>query len=595
MAIVSNVPFELKVIRTYPLYKEYTGVLFFNDENDIWSTDETTFSVEENEEISMFFNSADSDARLYISSLDIVNYNDEHLKEDEDGHIFRTPSEKSFYLYKSEPGYDVLRVDEMLITVECDEKKYYGKLRVLPKPVSLNEWYMMRDDIESEMRGLSQDLLKNNIGLGGKNNAVLPPKLMYDFFIIEKYSSKILPALIDISENPRYEIKTYYERVSKKNADEQSYDAETIKQIVRNSGSEVTINIPIKKSEFDIQDNRILKMILTVYEKKLEKFISIMESAGLFSLLSGEKEKVSKGINEKSIEQFKEIALKLKKITSIIRTQSWYSGVGMVDSPYIPHSLIMDTRYNIIYQMYQELRKDELRIEFDSRFSYTWKRSSLLYEMWCYFKICRLLLKDYEIESENWNIMLDGKFLFPFLESGTKVSFINDKCIIELIYDRPLPKASYGVSLEEPLYIAHRTDFPNHNRPDILMNVYDHSKSMYMGSVIFECKYRKLNSFWNSGERSSRGQLEAYYNNARSTLLYGGIGDIFNMRPVNKVVALTPDILGEGTKGEDFHIIVKAFKPSEENDTINLVYDLIDEEIREMLKKSDKIREIKLQ
>ena len=56
----------------------------------------------------------------------------------------------------------------------------------------------------------------------------------------------------------------------------------------------------------------------------------------------------------------------------------------------------MDTRYNTLYQMYLELRKDTFQVEFDSEFSYTWKRSSYLYEMWCFFRICHLLSGKYE-------------------------------------------------------------------------------------------------------------------------------------------------------------------------------------------------------
>lgn len=587
MAIVSEVPFELKICRHFPSYNEVSGKVFFTEEKDVWINDDATFSVEENEEISVIFKSSDSDAKLYINALDIVGIEDNQLFEDIEGHLYRAPSETPFYLYKNDGYYDELRVDEMLIKVICNNLIYYGKLIVLPKPVSMNEWRMMRDDIESEMRGLSQDLIKKNVGLGGKHNAVLPPKLMYDFLVIENYSYKILPALIDISKNPRYEIKTYYERVPNKNVYDQSYDSETIKRIVKSSGSESTISIPVKKSEYDIQDNRILKMILNIYEKKLEEFISVIDNTSSFSLKTTSDDDKSIIKSDSGIVKFKEIAIKLKKITSIIRTQKWYGTVKLLDSPYIPHSLIMDTRYNIIYQMYQELRRDELKIEFDSRFSYTWKRSSLLYEMWCYFKICRILLNHFDIMSEEWNITHEGKFLFPLLEEGTSVIFMNEKCIVELIYDNPLPRNSNSISLDNPLYIAQRTDARNHNRPDILLNAYSKDKKVYFGSLIFECKYRKLSSFWNRGERSSRGQLESYYNNARSPLLFEGYGEKLNMRPVNKVVALTPDSLGDGTEGEDFNIIVKPFKPSIDSLNINSVEKLIIDELDEMIEKAN--------
>lgn len=117
------------------------------------------------------------------------------------------------------------------------------------------------------------------------------------------------------------------------------------------------------------------------------------------------------------------------------------------------------------------------------------------------------------------------------------------------------------------MYIAkHHSEYRNHNRPDILINVYDSEFDMYLGSIIVECKYRKLYSFWNeNSKRSSRGQLEAYYNNARSAELFDGLGDKLNIRPVNKVIVLSPDELAGGKEQKDFNIETKTFKASKDS------------------------------
>ena len=64
--------------------------------------------------------------------------------------------------------------------------------------------------------------------------------------------------------------------------------------------------------------------------------------------------------------------------------------------------------YNTLYQMYLELKRDTFKIGFDPEFSYTWKRSSYLYEMWCYFKFIHLLASEYEINIKN----CDSIFVF---------------------------------------------------------------------------------------------------------------------------------------------------------------------------------------
>ena len=82
--------------------------------------------------------------------------------------------------------------------------------------------------------------------------------------------------------------------------------------------------------------------------------------------------------------------------------------------------------------------------------------------------------------------------------------------------------------------------------------------------MILECKYRKLQSFWTENLRSSREQLATYYNNARSTCLFGENGSLFNMRPVDCVFVLTPDLYGDGIIKSDFNIFIKSFRPTED-------------------------------
>ena len=90
-----------------------------------------------------------------------------------------------------------------------------------------------------------------------------------------------------------------------------------------------------------------------------------------------------------------------------------------VTEAYIPHSFIMDTRYNTLYQMYLELRKDTFQVEFDSEFSYTWKRSSYLYEMWCFFRIMITYYRENTNQMlEDGIIYLQGKYYSRFLKRG---------------------------------------------------------------------------------------------------------------------------------------------------------------------------------
>ena len=67
--------------------------------------------------------------------------------------------------------------------------------------MDINEWTMMKDDLEKEMTGLAQDIVRRNIGLGNMKYGNLPPKVLFDFIVIKKSAQKVLMSLIDIAEH----------------------------------------------------------------------------------------------------------------------------------------------------------------------------------------------------------------------------------------------------------------------------------------------------------------------------------------------------------------------------------------------------------
>lgn len=562
MDIVSKVPFTLKLIQRFPIYKESSGLKFSMDEHAIWQNGFYTLAAEENETLEILFDSEDKDARLYLEALDIMPFDDKNLFEDEAGRLYRSVSSESFVLCSSDNMKETLRVDAFQISVYCNHQWYYGVLNILPKPMSEKEWQMMKDDLEKEVKGLAQDIIQKNVGIQNKN-VKIPGRLLYDFLVLKKYSKKMIMTLMDIAENPRCEIRTEYDSISMDLNKDHNFDAATMRRYATRSGCEARWKVPMKKTCYDIQDNRLLKNMLQEYDHKLAEFISMLNDETSLELASEH--------DKEMFSEFRETAEKLKKVTAILKAQEWFRTVGKLSEPYIPHSFILDARYNTIYQMHMELKQNEIQVHLNPEFDYTWKRSSYLYEMWCFFKVCHFLLNKFDLESSDWNFDLNKEIFFPFLKEGTKVCFSNIKTKIDVIYDQCLPLSKDDTDIEHPLYIAKQHgDHRNHNRPDIVMNIYDKESDVYIGSIILECKYRKLYSFWNDDStRSSKGQLEAYYNNARSSYLLSGLGEMLNIRPVNKVLALSPDDRAEGLEQQDFGIEIKTFKPSkEEKDTV---------------------------
>lgn len=70
MDIVSDLPFTLKLIQNYPVETIQEARVFCKEEQDIWKDSIITLSVEENEEMDLYFNAEDPEARLYLEALD---------------------------------------------------------------------------------------------------------------------------------------------------------------------------------------------------------------------------------------------------------------------------------------------------------------------------------------------------------------------------------------------------------------------------------------------------------------------------------------------------------------------------------------------
>ena len=85
MAIASNVPFKLQVIKKFPKEIIQEGTLFSTDEKEVWEKEIITLSIEENDEIEILFDTNDETARLYLDALDIVPLDDRKVMYDSDG------------------------------------------------------------------------------------------------------------------------------------------------------------------------------------------------------------------------------------------------------------------------------------------------------------------------------------------------------------------------------------------------------------------------------------------------------------------------------------------------------------------------------
>lgn len=545
--------------------------------------EEDCATIKENDEMDLYFNSTDKEARLYLDALECCPSSNRIMVDDE-GFVYCMPGEEVIKLYRSDSSYDALRVDVLQISVICGLNSYFSFLKIAPKQLSLEEWKIMRDDLETEIQGLAQDIVRRNIGLGDEAKGLLPPDDLYAFLIINKNAHAIMSALLDIKDKPKYKLKKRYEEVDE--SKNREIDTETVKKYLQRGALNHTLFVPRRDIVYDIQENRLLKKIIKAYDEKLAHFIDV-----IYSTLNYRKQRLTRYpkhslYDEKYIqglESYLATAEKLKKITNIIKSAEWFQTVKNPEDMFIPHSFAVDSRYGSLYRMYSEMNKRNFSVQLDPQYSYSWKKSSSLYEMWCYICICRSFLQQYtEVGLRVQDIFMKDH-LFPFLKSGTKILLENEDSAVEIIYDSVLPKKSEQVKLYgHPLYITGK-----HTRPDICINMYSKKSGWYVGSFIIECKYRSLKAFWYGNTWSSREQIKAYHNDSKSPLFFNGFLDLFtSSRPVLHVFTFTPDIFDEREYSDD-QVTLLTFRPTRDRDIVEKVCERLIDEVSNAVKLAD--------
>lgn len=213
-------------------------------------------TVEENDEIDLYFKSTDANAQLFFNALECCPITSRI--QSEDGLVYCTPAEEGIKIYRSDStDYDALRVDTLQISVRCNSNVYISFLNVIPKQLSAQEWDIMRDDLDAEIRGLAQDIVRRNIGAGQQTEGVIPPSDLYAFLVINKNSNSIMSALLDIKDRPKYKLQKDYHLANE--SENKEVDTETVKHYLRKGAPNNRLLVPSRNIVYDIQENRLLK------------------------------------------------------------------------------------------------------------------------------------------------------------------------------------------------------------------------------------------------------------------------------------------------------------------------------------------------
>lgn len=573
---------------------------FFDSEKKCF--DNRIACIEENRITEMLFDCEYMDSKLYMDGLESLP--EDLTKEDESGDVYISPSLQKISLFQKDFYPLIPGIFRIVIVIK--DIKYYSLVEVKAKLITKNELDIIKEDLEKTVNGLAFELIRKNISLGNDKFKDAPMEL-YKFFVIQKNFSKVMSALADIRIRPNYKITKKYKIEYEDKV--KSLDNITVKNYLNKSISEGFLKVPIKTFEYNLAENQWIKKIIKHVTEFLNKFINL--SSNLIIIKERTIEELSKYSYEESnklrikeerksveyLNTLKTLAIKMKTSMNIIKSTEWYGEVTNNSGINIPHVLFSDSRYNAIYKLYKELIDSKFNIELDNKFTFQWRRTDELYEIWCYIKVCELIIsKDFGFEIDGgWlfdNNINSKKVLIPELKSSSTVNFRKRDIRIKLIYDCEIPHHSEDTSLEKnPLYITSIK-----NKPDARLDIY--KENSYIGSILLEFKYRNRKWLWKTkyeyyqSDTSVIKQLVSYGNNCSSIYLFKNDKNAatkFNkyIKPVSKVLILYP-------KGDNEHRIIDEvidhnlkfimFKPGEVQ---SLLRESIEKEIQELIERAE--------
>lgn len=559
MGIVSDLPFCLDFVveyENYPLVKKCS--LFFDCVEDALNSTEPTVVIQENDPVSIMLTS-EKQCRLYLDALDIVPI-EYGCQLDNEGRVFFEADGSKLPLYQPGKEFDELRVDNFLMEVIQDDLHVYGWLKICPKQLIQSEWEMMVSDLEHEAIGLAQDIVQRNIGMGDLSGLAIPPKQLRQFLIFQKRAQRFLAALHDIAENPRFSIRTEYVQVERNR--DVATDVRSIREGLRKPDYSNSVMAPRKVVCYDTPENRQLKKIVKYCTACIREFNATIKSLqrnaeAMTQHIPYMSTSQYRLIYERNLNQYRDTSEKLIKMAGVIASKEWYKSVSDTTDGRGTHAFALDPCFAYIDKVYRELREEEFKIQIDPAYSFSWKKSSHLYEVWCFITICRALGKNFFCDLDSLISRAGDGLLFPQLQSGKQVLFSNDDCLLRVAYDRRIPSHTDMCSIETDPYYTDGV----HNRPDIRIDIYHNNRQLYLGSIVIECKYRRIKNFYRNGTHNSREQISAYYDEAQTTLYFGRLAEIHDIRPVLRVFAVTPDDAALPRGLRDKHVLVRKMRP----------------------------------
>ncbi|GMA60717.1 hypothetical protein [Alicyclobacillus fastidiosus] len=537
MDIPSNLPFTVRFLAGRDGQSKPVNA-FFTDESRL-DNYPSPVQLRENSRLEVQFIADDDEARFYMDGLELLA--DKSVELDHTGTPYLEPSSRPYVLYTPSDEYYPYIPGFYRIKVVVQGQSYVTSIQIVPSRISVQQWEIMRDELEVEVRGLAQAIVRKNLSVGDSLEQYIPAEHLHRFLVIRQHFPTVMAALADLVEMVNYRIRTEYRLLPVERV--KAIDEVTIRHRLTHPDYVDTLKAPVRDVDYNLPENQWIARIVSTVRTYLDDVIRSLDSYRDYiqselneQLLFAEDRRQTSGESAvirghrmvlRELDLFAEHARKMLHSVQLVTRSTWYESVRQTRPSYVPHVLLQDPRYRALYRMYRDLHADNVQVKLDPAFAYQWKRTDLLYELWGFLKLCTAFSDGLSfVPKRGWiydSAQTASEELFvPVLMPDTFIVLEKEEVRVHLVYNATLPSRASQTNLEvTPMHMPGGF----HNRPDARIDVFH--RNVYCGSVMMDFKYRHKSWFWNPNPRPAKrppatNQLISYSNDSKSSWLLGG-------------------------------------------------------------------------
>ncbi|MBB6451607.1 hypothetical protein HNQ94_000028 [Salirhabdus euzebyi] len=494
----------------------------------------------ENINLELFFSSEVEDAQCRMDGFDILY--DESIKYDEKNIPYISPGLITLFKHNSETEYYPYIPGIYCLNVTIQGEKFYSFIKVVSSRLTDDQLKYMRIEVEDQLKGLALDVVRKQSVFHGLDELNLDMSLFQQFKTLNHYFGDISTIIADLTKRVRSSLKKEYKLQL---VDKPSHvDSVSIQHRLKHPESINYLKTRKNMVDYDLPENRLLKQIINSWISLLVDFIKQVDYN--LEKFNGENEFFSSytSIGRRKdllleINAYRKRAVQMKAALNQLRVRPWFQEISDTIAFVVPHKMYIDVRYSKIFKINQHLFSNEVNLSLHSGWSFQWKRTDQLYEIWSFLKVLDIFKNQQYSFSNVPQWMIDGNdkgledlLVIPTIPKGASFELQKEDLKLKIVYDGEIPKEpSHTNQQTNPIYTT-----SDHNNPDIRIDV--SIQEVFIGSIIMDSKYRKKQVLMDS-----KYQLTSYADHIRSPYIYNK-KRWERIRPVHRVLVLYPDKWG---------------------------------------------------